>query len=46
MRLNSSTILDEESLKHFEKLQEFLTQYRVINFLINPSLVRGLRLLH
>jgi histidyl-tRNA synthetase len=33
--------LDEESLQHFEKLQEYL-KYAGINFEINPCLVRGL----
>jgi len=33
--------LDDESLKHFEKLQEYLT-HAGVNFEINPCLVRGL----
>lgn len=33
--------LDPESIKHFEKLQEYLT-HAGINFEINPNLVRGL----
>ncbi|OGT58020.1 MAG: histidine--tRNA ligase [Gammaproteobacteria bacterium RIFCSPHIGHO2_12_FULL_43_28] len=33
--------LDEDSLKHFEKLQEYLTDAGV-SFEINPNLVRGL----
>lgn len=33
--------LDDESLKHFEKLQEYLT-YAGITFEVNPCLVRGL----